>query len=230
MDLLNAMLVLDPQKRPPAQDILNHKWFDALKGLSPPLEPYQCPDPTTHLSSKEAVHIFHHLRTLGFDAPSILQSVKQDACDSLCAMWYLLKLKLGNAATESSFGEDCPPNLDSLVLGIVNSNPRGSPGSSTWLSPQTATTPFGGGAQEPSIRRAPWVTESSRVKGPMGMGSLHRSHQAPGSPGLAGTLSSKKGQPRPQSAGATVHRNHTFSTSSRRSSTVMEECEEDDEF
>eukprot|EP00842_Homolaphlyctis_polyrhiza_P006498 jgi/Hompol1/684/HPOL_000805-RA len=116
-DLISRFLKINPAERIAISDVFKHPWF--TKHNSAQLQLVSPVGGETLLAgTKEEMILAAQLEALGFDVPTILESVHSNACDQACALWYLL-LKRGHrvqshASTPSILdAENSAPSLAS---------------------------------------------------------------------------------------------------------------------
>ena len=210
VDLLNTMLVLDPLKRLRATDIQDHAWFLPLKEHDPQISNLYKGSGDTLFTSPDTTRIIHHLNTLGFDSKAILNSVKNDGCDSLSALWYLLKQKYTQIHQDNP---EAVPKLDRQLASEVNALSLAPKSTQPFITGSSlSTAPMG----VESVRKHSWTKEGSSLSPECNYAPKVRKHS------LHRMIESEEEKrTRPSSAGAVISR------SSIKKKSVIEE---EDEF
>ena len=95
IDLLNGMIVRDPDERLPLEDVLQHPWFNDLKSIDSEIKIYK---DDTNQGISENSKLLKKLSSVGFVSDKILKSVKSEACDSLSALWHFTSMKTNGSS------------------------------------------------------------------------------------------------------------------------------------
>ncbi|KAJ3150047.1 hypothetical protein HDU86_006771 [Geranomyces michiganensis] len=152
-DLIDQMLKLSGSERISIEGVLAHPWFtregsctlaaatsQSAASADSQYSPSLSSITNFAIQKPEELALLRRLSLAGIDVAALMRSVRDHACDSSCALWYLLLAKQERAgattATAAADSDAQPWQLPTLALPTAEYSPQNSPLEATSPAPE----------------------------------------------------------------------------------------------